>query len=73
MNDLFKNLIAKCFPNGMSEEKRLDIMGFISEKLYNDYNEYCMNREMVIKKQNQYQKKVSKRYLKCLFYKILNF
>jgi len=37
----------------MSEEKRLDIMGFISEKLYNDYNEYCMNREMVIKKQNQ--------------------
>lgn len=48
MDDLLKILIDKYFPAGVSDKKRLDIIGFIAEKLYVGYNEYCMNRETVI-------------------------
>ena len=49
MKDLFDLLFGRYFPEGASAEKHSDIMNFISEKLYNEYNEYYMNRELVIK------------------------
>lgn len=49
MKELFDLLISSHFPEGITLEKRLDIMNFFSEKLYNEYNEYYMNRELVIK------------------------
>lgn len=49
MDELFNLMIDKFFPNGISVEKRSDIMNFFSERLYNEYNEYYMNRELVIK------------------------
>lgn len=49
MKDLFDLLFGRYFPEGVSVEKHSDIMNFISEKLYNEYNEYYMNRELVIK------------------------
>lgn len=49
MTELFELLISSHFPEGITPEKRSDIMNFFSEKLYNEYNEYYMNRELVIK------------------------
>lgn len=49
MKELFDLLFGKYFPDGISSDKHSDIMHFLSEKLYNEYNEYYMNRELVIK------------------------
>ncbi len=49
MDELLDLLIERFFPKGISAEKRSDIINFLLEKLYNDYNEYYMNRELVIK------------------------
>ena len=49
MNDILDLLIEKYFPNGVNEHKRSDIMDFILGKLYEGYNDYYMNREIVIK------------------------
>lgn len=49
MTELLDLLIGKYFPHGISSEKRSDIKEFFLEKLYNEYNEYYMARELVIK------------------------
>ena len=49
MDKLFEILITNHYPNGISDEKRLDIIKFISKKIYNDYSDYYMNREITIK------------------------
>lgn len=49
MKNIFNTIISRFFPEGISEAQQSDIMNFISEKLYNEYNEYNMNREIVIK------------------------
>lgn len=49
MNELFDLLISSHFPEGITLEKRSDMMNFFAEKLYNEYNEYYMNRELIIK------------------------
>lgn len=48
MEELF-NILSNHFPNGLSIEKRSDIMNFLSERLYNEYNDYRMNKELVIR------------------------
>lgn len=49
MKNLLDLIISRYFPEGISAEKQLDMMNFFSEKLYNEYSEYYMNREIVIK------------------------
>lgn len=43
------NILGNHFPDGLSAEKRSDIMNFLSERLYNEYNDYRMNKELVIR------------------------
>lgn len=49
MTGIIDILIEKYFPQGVSSEKRSDIQEFFLEKIYNEYNEYYMDRELVIK------------------------
>lgn len=49
MTGIIDQLIEKYFPQGVSSEKRSDIQEFFLEKIYNEYNEYYMDRELVIK------------------------
>lgn len=49
MEELLNILISNHFPGGLSIEKRSDIMNFLSERLYNEYNDYRMNKELVIR------------------------
>ena len=49
MTSIIDQLIETYFPQGVSSEKRSDIQKFFLEKIYNEYNEYYMDRELVIK------------------------
>ena len=49
MTGIIDQLIEKYFPQGVSSEKRSDIQEFFLKKIYNEYNEYYMDRELVIK------------------------
>lgn len=49
MNDFLDLLVEKYFPSGANEQKRSDILDFVLGKIYADYNDYYMNRELVIK------------------------
>lgn len=49
MTSIIDQLIETYFPQGVSSEKRSDIQKFFLEKVYNEYNEYYMDRELVIK------------------------
>ena len=49
MKDFLDLLVEKYFPSGANEQKRSDILDFVLGKIYADYNDYYMNRELVIK------------------------
>ncbi|MBO5811098.1 MAG: protein phosphatase 2C domain-containing protein [Bacteroidales bacterium] len=49
MKNIINTLLGKYFPEGISDARQSDIADFISEKIYKEYKEYNMNKEIVIK------------------------
>lgn len=48
MKELLEKIFKSIYSNGLSEERYCDIKKFISEKLISEYNDYVMNREIVV-------------------------
>ena len=48
MEDFIRSFLGKYYPEGLSELRINDIREFFSEKLYNEYNTWFMNKEVVI-------------------------
>ncbi len=48
MENFIRNLFGKYYPDGLSDLRINDIREFFSEKLYNEYNTWFMNKEVVI-------------------------
>ena len=48
MKNFIRNLFGKYYPNGLSDLRINDIREFFSEQLYNEYNPWFMNKEVVI-------------------------
>lgn len=49
MKELIDKIASNYFHDGISENKRLDIINFILNKFYTEYQEYCMKREILAK------------------------